>query len=359
MNIGIPREIKPLEGRVALIPAAVAELVAAGHTLWVEQGAGEASGYSDAEYQQAGARIAPDADVLYGEARLLVKVKEPIEPEYPRLCSDHILFSFLHLAALPALARVLQETGLTAVAFETVQLGRALPLLAPMSDIAGRLSVQIGANLLHRPQGGKGLLLGGMPAAERGRVVVLGAGEAGGNAAALAAALGAEVTVFARSRDSLARMHALGPNVTALPSYEELRAQAVAEADLLVAAALVPGARAPVLVSEAMVASMRPGSVIVDIAVDQGGCVAGTRPTNYSEPTYLHHGVTHFAVTNMPGAVPRTASQALSAAIQPWVARLAAADGLAHPALQAGLNVQGGSIVHPAVAEALKAHAGG
>lgn len=353
MKIGVPREIKPLEGRVALIPAAVAELAAAGHELWVETGAGEASGYSDDEYRRAGARTAPDADALYGEAQLLVKVKEPVETEYPRLRSDHILFSFLHLAAVPQLARVLQKKRLTAVAFETVQVGRDLPLLAPMSDIAGRLAVQIGATLLHRPQGGRGLLLGGMPAAERGKVVVLGAGQAGGNAAAVAAALGAEVTVFARSRGSLARMHELGPNVTALPSYEELRTRAVAEADLLVAAALIPGARAPVLVKEAVVASMRPGSVIVDIAVDQGGCVATTRPTDYAAPTYVHGGVIHFAVTNMPGAVPRTASQALSAAIQPWVVRLAGGMGLEHPALQAGLNVCDGEIVHQAVAEAL------
>ena len=353
MRIGIPKEIKPLEGRVALIPPAVAELTAAGHTVYVQQGAGEASGYPDMDYQNAGARIVEDADGVYGEAGMIVKVKEPVAAEYSLLREDHLLFSYLHLAANPELAQFLKERGLTAVAFETVQAGRRLPLLAPMSDIAGRLAAQIGTTLLHRPAGGRGLLLGGMPAAERGKVVVLGAGTAGGNAAAVAAALGAEVTVFAVHRESLARMHALGPNVSALPSYEELRRRAIYEADLLIGAVLIPGARAPRLVSAHMVGEMKPGSVIVDISVDQGGCIETTRPTDYMAPTYVHEGVVHFAVTNMPGAVPRTASQALSAELTPYILRLAAPGGLEDGELKTGINVQAGRIVHPAVAQAL------
>ncbi|KPK12485.1 MAG: alanine dehydrogenase [Acidithiobacillales bacterium SG8_45] len=354
MRIGIPKEIKTLEGRVALIPPAAAELVRAGHELLVEAGAGEASGYPDALYTDAGVRIVPDAAALYGEATLVVKVKEPIEAEYGLLRADHIVFSYLHLAAVPELATVLCDKGLTAVAFETVEDRGQLPLLAPMSDIAGRLSVQIGATLLHRPNGGRGLLLGGMPAGERGHVVVLGAGSAGGNAVAVASELGARVTVFARSRSSLARMHAVGPNVTALPSFGPLVEAAVKDADLLVGAVLITGARAPKLVSEALVKAMKPGAAIVDIAVDQGGCIATTRPTTYAEPTYIEHGVVHFAVTNMPGAVPRTASQALSASLLPYVLKLAAEGGLSDPALQTGINVQAGKIVHPAVKQALQ-----
>lgn len=353
MQIGIPREIKPLEGRVALTPAAVGELVRAGHELFMQADAGRASGYADEAYRSTGAAILPDAAALYGHARLIVKVKEPIAPEFPLLRREHVLFSFLHLAANPGLARVLQAKRLTALAFETVERGGKLPLLAPMSEIAGKLAVQIGATLLHAPQGGRGVLLGGLAATERGRVVVLGAGEAGGAAAALAAALGAEVTVFARGRDSLARMHALGPNVTALSSTREAITHALAGADLLIGAVLIPGARAPRLVTTVMVQGMQTGAVIVDISVDQGGCVETTRPTDYSNPTYVAHGVTHFAVTNMPGGVPRTATQALSAMLLPYVQRLARADGLHDPALCGGINVQDGQLVHPAVAEAL------
>jgi alanine dehydrogenase len=353
MRIGIPKEIKPLEGRVALVPAAAGELVRQGHDVLIQAGAGEASGFSDADYVAAGVKILPDAAALYGQAQLLLKVKEPIAAEFPLLRKDHVLFSFLHLAAEPVLARTLKDIGLTAIAFETVEVAGRLPLLAPMSDIAGRIAVQIGASLLHRPQGGRGLLLGGLPAAPRGRVVVLGAGEAGGNAATLAAALGAEVTVFDRTREAMARMFALGPNVTALTAYQDSIAEAVREADLLIGAVLIPGARAPHLVSAAMIRSMRPGSVVVDISVDQGGCIETTRPTNYTQPTYVVDGVTHFAVTNMPGAVPRTASQALSAALNPFVQRLAGHGWQGDPALQAGVNVSGGRIVHPKVAEAL------
>ncbi len=349
MRIGIPKEIKIREGRVALIPSAAGELARHGHEVFLQAGAGMASGYADADYAALGVRIVPDAAAVYEQAQMLLKVKEPIAPEYDLLRRDHILFSYLHLAAVPELARVLMQKGLTAVAFETVEKGGQLPLLAPMSDIAGRLAVQIGATLLHSYRGGRGILLGGLPGAERGHVVVLGAGEAGGNAVAMAAALGARVTVFARSRGSLERMQQLGPNVTALPSHADLLEQAVKDADLLVGAVLIPGARAPRLVSRDLVSKMKPGSVIVDISVDQGGCIETTRPTDYDNPTYVVDGVIHFAVTNMPGAVPRTASQALSTSLLPYVLRLAARDGLNDKAIVSGINVHGGKLVHPAL----------
>jgi alanine dehydrogenase len=353
MRIGIPKEIKPLEGRVALVPEAAGELVRAGSELYVQAGAGEKSGYPDAAYSAQGAQILPDAPALYARAQLIVKVKEPVAPEYDLLRPEQVLFSYLHLAAVPELARVLKQKGLTALAFETVDVKGHLPLLAPMSEIAGRLAVQIGAHLLHVPLGGRGILLGGLPGTERGRVVVLGAGEAGGAAAAAAAALGAEVTVFARSRDSLVRMCQLGPNVTALHSSQGAIAAALPQADLLVGAVLIPGARAPHLVTRVMVGNMRPGSVIVDISVDQGGCIETIRPTDYTNPTYVEEGVIHFGVTNMPGAVPRTASQALSGVIAPYVARLARPGWEQDPALHAGINVRAGRLVHPAVAASL------
>jgi alanine dehydrogenase len=328
MRVGIPKEIKAKEGRVALIPPAAGELVKRGHEVYLQAGAGITSGYPDLDYRNAGVRIVEDAVTLYGEAELVLKVKEPIAAEYGLLRDDHVLFCFLHLAANAELALVLQDKGLTAVAFETVEQNGRLPILAPMSEIAGRLAVQIGAVLLHTPEGGRGLLLGGLPSAERGHVVVLGAGNVGRCAVGAAAEMGTQVTVFARSRESLMRVHALGPNVTALPAYQTLIAEAVLNADLLVGAVLVPGARAPRLVSAELVAQMKPGSVIVDVAVDQGGCVETIKPTDYDHPVYLEEGVVHFGVTNMPGAVPRTSSQALSSALLPFALR-AVAEALA------------------------------
>ncbi len=350
MQIGVPKEIKPLEGRIALVPAATAELVRKGHSVRVQAGAGKASGYDDDAYSQAGADIVDSAAAVY-EAELIVKVKEPVEADLVLLRDDHLLFSFLHLAAEPALTARLCDIGLTAVAFETVQLSSGgLPLLAPMSDIAGRLSAQIGANLLHRQNGGKGLLLGGLPGTPRGRVVILGAGTAGTGAAIMAAAMGSEVVVFDRNPDKLARMRALGDNVTGLYSYADYIVEQVAQADLLVGAVLVTGERAPHLVSAADVANMQAGSVIIDISVDQGGCIETTRPTDYRQPTFVEHGVIHFGVTNMPGAVPRTASQALSAAIMPWVEKLTHSDWRrASPELSAAVNVDAGNIVYPAL----------
>jgi len=357
MRIGVPKEIKTLEGRVALTPEAMGTLVLAGHDAMLESGAGMASGFPDSAYRAQGVQMIPDASTLYGSAQLVVKVKEPIEPEFGLLRSDQVLFSYLHLAADPKLAQVLCEKGVTAVAFETVEVQGRLPLLAPMSEIAGRLSIQIGAHLLHRPMGGAGVLLGGVAGTDAGHVVVLGAGEAGAAAVQVAAALGARVTVFARSRDSLTRMRQIGNQVTALYSSPSAIAQAVVEADIVVGAALVTGARAPHLVSREMIRSMRSGSVVVDIAIDQGGCVEGIRPTNYENPVYVEDGVIHFAVTNMPGAVPRTASQALSGAIAPYVHRLSQPGWDTSPDLVSGINVRSGQVVHPAVAQALAATA--
>ena len=349
MRIGVPTEIKPREGRVALIPAACAQLIQHGHEVYVQAQAGLMSGYTDADYATAGVTLLPDAAAVYDRAQLLVKVKEPQPPELELLRPDHLLFSYLHLAAAPELLTALREIGLTAVAFETVQEGRALPLLAPMSDIAGRLSVQIGATLLHQPEGGRGVLLGGLPAAERGHVVILGAGVAGGNAALMAQAIGAEVTVFDPNRNKLAAMRALGPNVSGLHPYQFAIEEHLRTADLLVGAVLIPGAKAPHLVTADMVRNMRQGSVIIDISVDQGGCIETTRPTDYNQPTFVWEGVVHFGVTNMPGAVPRSASQALSAALVPYILHLTQTGWESNTELAAGINVQAGKVVHPAL----------
>ncbi|MCG6969675.1 MAG: alanine dehydrogenase [Gammaproteobacteria bacterium] len=350
MRIGVPREIKTLEGRVGLVPEAAGELVKHGHNVYLQSTAGELSGFSDEDYRRAGVEILPDAESLYGQSEMIVKVKEPQTAEIPLLRKDHLLFSYLHLAAAEDLLQSLLDIGLTAVAWETVQTDAGLlPLLAPMSDIAGRIASQVGAHLLHSPQGGKGLLLGGLPAAQRGNVVVLGAGVVGGNAALMAAAMGANVTVFDRNRDKLARMRAIGDNVTALYSYAHAIADAVHHADLLIGAILVTGAKTPHLVSADMVKTMQAGSVIVDVAVDQGGCVETTKPTTYDNPTYMWEGVVHFGVTNMPGAVPRSASQALSAALIPYVLRLAQPDWQKDQDLVRGINVRAGKIVHPAL----------
>jgi alanine dehydrogenase len=354
MQIGIPREIKPLEGRVALNPEACGDLVQAGHSVFVEHNAGILSGYSNERYKAAGVTVTANPGETYGQSQLVVKVKEPVAGDLAYLQRNHLLFCYLHLAANPGLAHKLQDIGLTGIAFETVETDDyTLPLLAPMSDIAGRLATQIGSNLLHQPAGGKGLLLGGLPGAERGRVVVIGAGNAGGNAAAMAAAMGAEVTVFDLNRERLAEMRRLGNNVTGLYPYQDAVRQAVAGADLLIGAVLKTGDRSPHVVTRSMVATMAAGSVIVDISVDQGGCIETTRPTTYEDPTYLEEGVVHFTVTNIPGAVPRSASQALSAVLLPYVHQLAETDWKANPALGRGVNIEAGQLVHPALKESL------
>jgi alanine dehydrogenase len=349
MRIGIPTEIKTLEARVGLVPEACAELIGLGHRVGVQSGAGAASGYSDGDYEKLGVDILPDAETVYGECDLIIKVKEPVGPELQLLQQRHLLFSFLHLAASPELLVRLQEIGLTAVGYETVMDHGRLPILTPMSDIAGRLAVQIGTTLLHRPNGGKGVLLGGLPAAERGRVVVLGAGNAGGNSVRVAAALGAEVVVFDKQPARLELMRQYGNNVTALYPYAEKVDEEIRRADMVIGAVLLPGAKAPKLVSSSQVASMQEGSVIMDVAVDQGGCIETTRPTDYTKPTYIEHGVTHFAVTNMPGAVPRTASQALSASLISYAMQISQPNWREFEPLAQGINIEGGKVIHPAL----------
>jgi alanine dehydrogenase len=351
MRIGVPKETKTLEGRVALVPAAAGDMVKRGHEVWLEQGAGLKSGFTDEQYIRLGVKIAPDAAALYEKGELIVKVKEPIAGDLQHLRRDHLLFCYLHLAAEPTLTKQLLDIGLTGVAFETVELPNGdLPLLAPMSVIAGKIGVQVGTHLLHQPEGGKGKLLGGMPSTERGRVVVFGAGKAGGASAALAAAAGANVTVFEMRQDRMDEMMRLGNNVTALYPYHDVVAREVASADLVIGAVLITGAKAPHVMTREMLRDMEDGSVVVDIAIDQGGCFETSRPTTWKEPTYVEEGVTHFCVTNMPGAVPQTSSQAICAAILPWVNKLASGnDWRNNAALVKGINVEGGKLVHPAL----------
>ena len=351
MRIGVPKETKTLEGRVALVPAAAGDLVRRGHEVWIEQGAGIKSGFSDAQYAALGVNVAPDAAALYEKGELIVKVKEPIAGDLALLRRDHLLFCYLHLAAEPTLTRKLRDIGLTGIAFETVELPNGdLPLLAPMSIIAGKIGVQVGTHYLHQPLGGKGKLLGGLPSTGRGRVVVFGAGQAGGAAAALAAAGGANVTVFEMRTDRMEEAMRIGPNVTALYPYADRVAEEVAKADLVVGAVLVTGAAAPKVLTRPMIEGMEDGSVLVDIAIDQGGCFETSRPTTWKDPVYVEEGVTHFCVTNMPGAVPQTSSQAICAAILPWVNQLASGSAWRdNAALMRGVNVEDGRVVHPAL----------
>ncbi len=355
MKIDIPKEIKTLEGRVGLIPCYCAELVQKDYQVFIQSGAGLLSGYDDEDYQQVGVHILSDAKSLYEQAELIVKVKEPVAGDLALLKSHHLLFCYLHLAANAELAQTLCDTGLTAVAFETVtdEQGR-LPLLAPMSEIAGRLATQIGTHLLHQPQGGRGVLLGGLSTTDKGHVVVLGAGHAGSAAALLASCMGANVTVFDKNEQRIAAMTQAAVNITGRYAKENVIAQTVKEADLVIGAVLLPGAYAPKVVSEEMVKSMSPGSVIIDISVDQGGCIETILPTDYQNPTYRLHDVVHFGVTNMPGAVPRTASQALSAVISPYVQRLCEADWDTADDLKQGINIRDGKVENPVVKQALK-----
>lgn len=347
MRIAIPKEVKPHEGRVALTPESCRALIGRGHAVILQTQAGEASGYPDALYQKAGVEIAADAAATYGAGELIVKVKEPIPPEWPLLRADHRLFSFLHLAAAPELVAALCGIGLSAWAFETVRAGDHYPLLTPMSRIAGVLAIHQGAHWLQGVSGGRGVLLGRMTGVPRARVVVVGCGQAGLAAIGTAAALDAEVTAFDLKPAALDAAAALGANVTALYPDAEMLATAVAEADLVVGAVLVPGRRAPAVITETMVQRMRPGSVIVDISIDQGGCVETMEPRGYDDPAYRRHGVWHLGVANLPGAVPRTASQALSAALSPYVAALAdgAAAGAAAASLAAALSIHRGEVV--------------
>jgi alanine dehydrogenase len=359
MRIGVPTEIKVHEYRVGLVPAAVRELVAAGHSVAVQSGAGGGIGCSDEDYRAAGAEIAPDADTIFKNSQMVVKVKEPQTSECARLRRDQVLFTYLHLAADRAQAEALLASQCIAIAYETVTaLDGSLPLLTPMSEVAGRMAVQVGAQYLQQATGGRGVLLGGVAGVAPAKVVVIGAGVAGSNAVQMAHGLRADVTAIDRSiarlRDLDAQFHG---TIHTLFSTSDAIERAVAEADLVIGAVLLPGAAAPKLVTAAMIKRMRPGSVVVDIAIDQGGCFETSRPTTHAAPTYTVDGVIHYCVTNMPGAVPRTSTFALNNATLPYARALAdrgwerasAEDsGLAN-----GLNIVRGAIVHPAVAQAL------
>ena len=357
MKVGVAKEIKPDEYRVALTPAGALELVQHGHDVIVETGAGDGSSFPDAAYEAVGAQIAPVDDV-WADAELLLKVKEPIAPEYDRLRDDLVLFTYLHIAADEPLTRALVDSGVTAVAYETVEAAnRSLPLLAPMSEIAGRLAAQAGAYFLEKPLGGRGLLLGGVPGVSPGKVVVIGGGMVGYNSAVIALGLGAKVTILERSIDRMRHLEeVLGSRVTLLMSSSLQIEESVADADVVIGAVLIPGALAPRLVTAEMVRGMHEGSVIADVAIDQGGCVETSRPTTHSEPVYVVDGVTHYCVANMPGAVPITSTKALTNATLPYVDAIAdhgLAEAVARDAaLARGVNVVDGKITYEAVAEA-------
>jgi len=358
MKIAIPKEIKPQENRVGLTPGSVRELVGRGHDVFIETRAGAGIGAGDADYEAAGATVLPDAEAIFAAGELIVKVKEPQSGEVAKLRPHHTLFTYLHLAAEPELTQGLIDSGCTAIAYETVTDDHGgLPLLAPMSEVAGRMGAQVAAHCLEAHAGGKGLLMGGVPGTAPAKVVVLGGGMAGTNAARIAMGLGAEVTILERS---LPRMRALydifGGRIRLLHSTIDSIEAEVTRADVVIGAVLIPGAAAPALVSREMVAAMAPGGVMVDIAIDQGGCFATSKPTTHARPTYTVDGVLHYCVTNMPGAVPQTSTAALNAAVLPYAIALAdkgAQRALAeNPHLAHGLNVAHGAVTHPAVAQA-------
>jgi len=357
VKIGVAREIKPDEYRVALTPAGARELVQRGHDVTIEEGAGHGSSFADEAYTSAGASIGTVDDV-WSEAELLLKVKEPVDSEYDRLREGLVLFTYLHIAADEPLTRALVESGITAVAYETVETqDRRLPLLAPMSEIAGRLAAQAGAYFLEKPLGGRGLLLSGVPGVAHGSVVVIGGGIVGYNAAVIALGLGANVTILERSIDRMRELEEiLGARVNLLMSSALQIEESVAEADVVIGAVLIPGAVAPKLVTRQMVADMKDGAVICDVAIDQGGCVETARPTTHSDPVYTVDGVTHYCVANMPGAVPVTSTKALTNATLPYVeaiANLGLREAIAQDgALALGVNVLDGKITYGAVAEA-------
>ncbi len=355
MIVGVPKEIKTLENRVALTPGGVESLTRRGHTVLVEQGAGLGSGISDDEYRAAGAEIVSAKEAW--SAELVVKVKEPLPEEYGYLRRDLVLFTYLHLAASESLTQAMIRSGVTGIAYETVQLeDGSLPLLTPMSEVAGRMATQVGAYHLERPQGGRGILLGGVPGVAPGAVVILGGGTVGTNAAKIALGLGAQVYVLDINHRRLQYLDdVFGGRLITLTSTEANIKKAIRFADLVIGAVLIPGAKAPKLVTREMLAEMKEGAVIVDVAVDQGGCVETIHPTTHDDPTYVVDGVVHYGVANMPGAVPRTSTFALTNQTLPYLLRLAerGLEALKNdPALLKGLNTYDGKVTHPAVAEA-------
>ena len=357
MKIGVAKEIKADEYRVALTPAGARELVQRGHDVVIEHGAGEGSAFRDSAYEAAGARTA-SVDDVWADAELLLKVKEPIRPEYERLREGLVLFTYLHIAADEPLTRALVDSGITAVAYETVETDAGgLPLLAPMSEIAGRLAAQAGAYFLEKPLGGRGLLLGGVPGVAPGRVVVIGGGMVGYNSAVIALGLGANVTILERSLDRMRHLEEILSGRVSLVMSSSLQIEeSVREADVVIGAVLIPGAVAPKLITREMVRGMKDGAVLADVAIDQGGCAETSRPTTHSEPVYTVEGVTHYCVANMPGAVPITSTKALTNATLPYIEAIAD-HGLAHAvardrALARGVNVLDGKITYEAVADA-------
>jgi alanine dehydrogenase len=359
MRIGVPREIKVHEYRVGLVPAGVRELTAAGHEVSVEAGAGSGVGLDDAQYREAGASIVNDAAAVFGRAELIVKVKEPQPSECILLRPGQTLFTYLHLAADPVQAQGLMKSGATAIAYETVT-GRngSLPLLTPMSEVAGRMSIQVGAASLQKAQGGSGVLLGGVPGVPPAKVVILGGGVAGTHAAEIAVGMRSDVTVVDRSVERLRELSSLfGSSLRTAYSTTETIERLVQEADLVIGAVLIAGAAAPKLVTRAMLKKMKPDSVIVDIAIDQGGCFETSRPTTHAAPTFVVDGILHYCVANMPGAVPRTSTFALTNATLPYVRAIADLGWQSafkqDPGLAAGLNVHAGTITHTAVAKSL------
>jgi alanine dehydrogenase len=356
--VGVPKEIKTAENRVALVPAGAESLASDGHTVLVEQGAGLGSGFSDDAYRNVGAQILPAVDDVWAKAEMILKVKEPIEPEWPRIKKGQVLFTYFHFAASEPLTRAIIKTGSVAIAYETVQLSTGeLPLLTPMSEVAGRMAVQEGAKYLEKVFGGSGILLGGVPGVLPAEVLIIGGGVVGTNAAKMAAGLGAHVTLLDVSLDRLRYLSdVLAPNVDLLYSNRHNILDQLTRADLVIGAVLLPGAKAPHLVKRADLKLMKPGSVIVDVAVDQGGCIETIKPTTHDKPTYVVDGIIHYAVANMPGGVPRTSTLALTNATFPYAKRLAKLGWKEacrkDPGLALGLNVVDGKVVYPGVAEA-------
>jgi alanine dehydrogenase len=358
MIIGVPREIKDKEFRIGIVPTGVQKLCAAGHTILIENGAGLGSGISDQEFAAAGANLVPDAATLYNEVDLVLKVKEPLVQEYAYLRQGLLLFTYLHLAPMPELTEVLLNNRVTAIGYETVSCDNEfLPLLAPMSAVAGRMSIQVGAHYLEKETGGRGVLLGGVSGVNPGHVVILGSGTVGTNAAQMAVGLGASVTIIGRNSSRLTALEKIfsGKIKTKLSSKENITAE-ISRADLVVGAVLVPGAAAPKLITRDMLAHMQKGSVIVDVSIDQGGCVETARPTTHSDPIYEVDNIIHYCVANMPGAVPRTSTFALTNATLPFVLAIAN-KGLYKalqddPALLRGVNTYNGSLTNKKVAEA-------
>lgn len=359
MFIGVPKEIKNNENRVALTPAGVVSFLTAGHTVFIEKDAGIGSGFTNDDYSKAGAEILDSAEQVWTKADMIMKVKEPLSSEYKNFRQGLILFTYLHLAAEPELAQALKDKGVIAVAYETVSVNRTLPLLTPMSEVAGRMAAQIGAQFLQKNNGGLGILLAGVPGVNRGKVTIVGGGIVGTNAAKMAIGLGADVTIIDLSADRLRQLDDIfGNQIKTLMSNPFNIAEAVAEADLLIGAVLIPGAKAPKLVTEEMVKSMKPGSVIVDVAIDQGGIVETIdHVTTHDNPTFIKHGVVHYSVANMPGAVPRTSTIALTNVTVPYALQIANKGVVKaisdNTALYLGVNVANGEITYEAVAKDL------